>query len=357
MRIFLDIGHPAHVHYFKNFIRIMENKGHIFFITARNKEMTHYLLQINGIEYKNRGKGGTGLISKFLYLIRTNILIYYYAIIFNPDIFLSFSSPYVAQVSWIVRKPHISFTDTEHATLGNLAVVPFSRAVCTPACFTADLGKKQIHFDSYMELTYLHKNYFTANSSALDFLDISDNEKYVIIRFVSWTATHDIGHTGISLQNKIKAIKEFSNYAKVFISSELKLPDQLEKFRINIPYEKMHDVLNYASLIFGESATMASECAVLGTPAIFIDNNGRGYTDEQEKLYSLVYNFSESTIDQEKSIQKGIEILKGEDIKEKWHNRRETMLKDKIDPTAFMVWFIKNYPQSFDKMKNNLKYY
>ena len=54
---------------------------------------------------------------------------------------------------------------------------------------------------------------------------------------------------------------------------------------------------------------MASESAVLGVPAIYIDNEGRGYTTEQENKYGLVYNYTESHEDQIKSIKKGVEIL------------------------------------------------
>jgi len=45
MKILIDINHPAHVHYFKNIIKIMEKKGHEFLIISRNKEIEHYLLK------------------------------------------------------------------------------------------------------------------------------------------------------------------------------------------------------------------------------------------------------------------------------------------------------------------------
>ena len=32
------------------------------------------------------------------------------------------------------------------------------------------------------------------------------------------------------------------------------------------------------------------------------------------------------------------------------------MLADKIDVTAFLVWFVENYPQSFQIMKENPDY-
>ena len=89
----------------------------------------------------------------------------------------------------------------------------------------------------------------------------------------------------------------------------------------------------------------------LGTPAIYLDNVGRGYTDEQEKKYGLVFNYTESLEDQEKSIQKGIELLQTPNLKQKFQTRRQKMLSEKIDVTAFMVWFIENYPESVSVMR------
>ena len=40
LKIFVDIGHPAHVHYFRNFIKLMQDKGHEFFVSARDKEVS-----------------------------------------------------------------------------------------------------------------------------------------------------------------------------------------------------------------------------------------------------------------------------------------------------------------------------
>jgi len=108
----------------------------------------------------------------------------------------------------------------------------------------------------------------------------------------------------------------------------------------------MHDLLCFATLLYGESATMASECAVLGTHAIFCDFAGRGYTDEEERMYDLVYNFKLDELSQEKSIEKAVELLQDPDLKEKGQKKREHLLIDKIDVSAFMVWFIENYPES-----------
>ena len=88
---------------------------------------------------------------------------------------------------------------------------------------------------------------------------------------------------------------------------------------------------------------MASESATLGVPAIYLNNSGRCFTLELENKYRLVFNFTESTNDQEKALQKGLELLKNPGIKQEWQNRRRKFLDDKIDVTAFLVQFVENY--------------
>ncbi|RZB35940.1 MAG: uncharacterized protein SRB2_02738 [Desulfobacteraceae bacterium Eth-SRB2] len=163
-------------------------------------------------------------------------------------------------------------------------------------------------------------------------------------------------HRSLSIEIKIKAVQSFSKHAKVFISSELDLPNELAPYKIPIPPEKMHDALYYANIFYGDSSTMASESGCLGTPAIYVDDVGRGYTDEEEEKYGLVFNYTALVADQKKSIQKGIELLKRPDLKNDWKAKRERMLADKIDVTAFLVWFVENYPRSVKIMKEDPDY-
>lgn len=48
MRLLVDIGHPAHVHLFKNFMWEMERKGHEVLITATEKDIALKLLDNYG---------------------------------------------------------------------------------------------------------------------------------------------------------------------------------------------------------------------------------------------------------------------------------------------------------------------
>src|SRR5271157_331845 len=179
MKILIDIGHPAHVHYFRNFIYIMKQRGHDLLIITRDKEVSQILLKKYNIHFTSRGKGSKTLIGKLFYIVKADFIIWKNALKFKPDIFLSFASPYAAHVSKLLRKPHITFDDTEHAHLAHKLYSPFTEVILSPACFFSPFSKKQLFFNSYMELCCLYPNYFIPDKSILKQLDVSEDEKYV----------------------------------------------------------------------------------------------------------------------------------------------------------------------------------
>lgn len=342
MNILIDINHPAHVHLFKNLTLQLKSKGYNIILTASNKDMTYNLLNSLNINYIKFGKLGKSTIEKALRLLLMDLKMIIIGLTKKISIFIGMGSIRAAHASFMLGRTSILLEDTENSTEQINLYKHFTSFILTPQCFNYNINKKQIRYPGYHELAYLHPNRFTPDISVLKLLNVSKGEKYVIMRFVSWKATHDKGHKGFSDEMKINAVNEFSKYAKVFITSEKKLDGELEKYRINIPTEKIHDAIYFSSLLFGESATMASEAAVLGVPAIYLDFIGRGYTDEQEKKYGLVFNFKNSIDEQEKAIIKGIELLADPNTKEIWAEKRERMLKDKIDVTQFIVDFIEN---------------
>ena len=150
-------------------------------------------------------------------------------------------------------------------------------------------------------------------------------------------------------------VNELKKYVTVFISSEKPLPNELKKYKFPLEIGKMEDAMAYASLIFGESATMVSEGAVLGVPGVYIDSTGRFYTEEQEKKYKIVYRYSESLENQIESIKKAVGILQS-NHSERYVAIRERILDDKIDVTSFMIWFVENYPKSVSQIKSDPNY-
>lgn len=335
MKILFDITHPKDVHLFKNLIWELQKNTHEVFIVARNRIPIPELLNFYKMNYTDRGKGGTNVLAKLFYLFKGVFIVFKSAVKFKPDLLISAMSPYVPIASFLLGKPSLLWDDTEHAVIHKYFTYPFCSKIFTPYCYRKNINKKHQRFNSILELAYLHPNRFKPNPKIVEDSGINPYEKYVVIRFVAWTAHHDIGHMGISLENKLKAVDAFSKYAKVYITSESDLPDQLKKYNINVSSENIHHVLAFASLFFGESATMAAESSVLGVPSIFIDNNGRGYTDELEK-FKLLGNYTETYEDQISAIEKGTEILK-EDNRQFYQNQLNKFLAKNVDLTDEML--------------------
>ncbi len=109
-------------------------------------------------------------------------------------------------------------------------------------------------------------------------------------------------------------------------------------------------------MLIGDSQTMTSEAAVLGTSSIRCNSFvGRiSYLEEEEHKYHLTYGFLPEQ--SEAMFEKIDELLSMPNLKEEWQLRRQSMLQDKIDVTAFFVWFIENYPESAKIMKKNPDY-
>lgn len=357
MNILIATGHPAQIHNFKLLKNELEKRGHSVYWMATEKDLSKYLLDVFNIKYIKLKKPGKSIIFRVFVLVQNSIKCIRFIYKNNINIIVSRVSPYLSLAGFILNKPHIGFADTESSGLYDKIFTKFLTAFITSNSFKRTLRNNQIRIQANIELFYLHPNRFNPLSkNDVDLLlGLQNNEPYIIMRFVSWDAYHDKGLSGFTDKNKIKAVGEFSKYIKVFISAEKQLPEVLEPFRIKIPPEKMHDVLAHASLFFGESATMASESAVLGTPAIYLDKNGRGYTDEEEE-FGLVFNFKNDETSQQKAIMKGVEVLKTQNLKADTHNKKERFISEKIDVTEFLVWFIEKWPNSLKIMKENPDY-
>lgn len=349
MKILIGVAHPKHVFIFKNVINSLINRGHEIKVIAIEKEMTTYLLKKFGIPFDIIGTNQPTLMKKLLELPKWEYNTFKIAKEFKPDIYVGRALPHFAHISAILKKPFIIFEDTEIAKLVHTITLPFATAVVTPHCYQNDHGIKHIRFNGYFELGYLHPNYFKPDPSVLDELGLDKDEKFVIVRFVAWNASHDIGDKGFS--DKKELIMSLEEKCKVFISSETKLPEELEKFRISVSPEKMHHLMYYANLFIGESATMAAECAILGTPGIFVSTSRRGYTDELEQRYDMVYNFCDPINNQENALNIAMELLNDKNTKNKWQEKRIKLLKDKINVTEFITEFIEGYPDSYKNYK------
>jgi predicted glycosyltransferase len=339
-KILIDLQHPAHLHFFRNLIKRLENENYKLKITGRDKDILVQLCDRYDIKVDFFGVGQNSIFSLFPELLYRQWRLFRIMSEFKPDLIMAVAGTFVSLVGKLRRIPVYIFYDTEHATVSNLLSFPFASCIYVPKCFRNKIRWKHCRYNGYHELAYLHPKYFKPDETVLEQLNISKNETFTVIRFVAWRAGHDIGQKGFTDENKIRAVKEFSRYGRVLVSSEGPLPPEIDEYRLTKGIEKIHHLMAFASLIFGESATMVSEGAMLGVPGVYIDHAGRGYTDEQEKKYQIVLHLTPDQ--QEHAIAKGISILKNPE-REKWRSIGKKIIEDKVDVSEMLYHLVREY--------------
>lgn len=338
MKILVDILHPAHVHFFRHFRTEMLDLGHEVIVAAREKDVAVDLLNEYQIAYRLLSQQGRGVKLGVELLQRTWRLLKL-AREEKPDVMVGIMGPCISLVGRLTGIPAVIFYDTEFATQTNWFAYPLAHSVCTPDCYQGDVRGNHVTYAGYHELAYLHPTRFTPDPEKLKAFGLNDSEPYSLLRFVSWEAVHDVNEKGLTFAQKKSLFQELSAHGRVVISSEKDLPEEFEPFRLRGPVSDVHHVMAHAEITVGESATMASESAVLGVPAVFIATTGRGYTDDQQRRYGLVDYFTEAAFEEALAT-----------IKSRFSNgsprkcstpARVKMLTEKIDVTDWMVNYIR----------------
>ncbi|WP_202320060.1 DUF354 domain-containing protein [Archaeoglobus neptunius] len=348
MKIMVDVGHPGHVHFYRNPVANWKRNGHEVLVVARDKDLTVSLLNSFGIEHVKIGESKNGLIGKGLDMIAKDLKLLKIARKFKPDILTGIFSPYISQVGSLINRPSVIFNDTEMVRYSQL-VTTFASVICTPRCFRGNV-RKNIRYDGYQELAYLHPNYFEPDRSVLEDLGI-DGERYIVMRLISWSAYHDSGLKGLDYKQLLETVKHFEKYGRVFITSEREINGPLKRHLLKVSPEKIHSVLHHADLYFGEGGTMAVESALLGTPAIHVesDKSGRptgetsGNFVELRDRYDLLFFYA----DHDTAVEKATELLESDNTKREWQKKREKLIRDKVDVAEWVTQFVEEYPESF----------
>jgi len=363
MKILFYLGHPAHYHLFKNVISELLRKKHKVSILIKKKDILENLIKQSGYKYLNilpegRKNSKAGIAWG---LIKRDWSMFKFCLKHRTDILLG-TSVEITHVGKLLNIPSIIAQEDDYneVPLFSKMGYPFASNIIAPiSCPTGPVDskweEKTIHYEGFHELAYLRPNYFKPNNDLIN-KDIDFSKPFYIIRFAKLTAHHDKGKTGITSEIAGKIIDILEPNGNIYITSERELEPQFEKYRITIKPENIHHALFYADMYIGDSQTMAAEAAVLGTPSIrFNDFVGKlGYLEELEHKYGLTYGIK--TSESQKLYNKIEELINTPNLKKEWQKRRQKMLADKIDVTAFMVWFIENYPQSVNIMKENPDY-
>jgi predicted glycosyltransferase len=353
MKILFYFGHPSQYLFLKNPISILKKNGVVCDIIIKSKDVLETLLIENKEIYSNilpegRSSGKVGIIYG---LIKRDYRLFNFVKNKQYDLFVG-TDPSLAHIGFLKKIPVITVLEDDIKVIPGLARItfPFTSIILTPEeCQTGKYEIKTVHYNGYMKLAYLHPKRFKTKAAIL-------TQPYFLIRVSSLDAYHDAGINGFTVHLLQKIIVQLQKEGSVFISSEGLLDESLKPFGLKINPVEMQDVLSNAAMLISDSQSMTMEAAMLGIPSVrFSDFAGKiGVLEELEHYYNLTFGIPTKT--PEKLFEKISELLSLTDLKQEFQKRRQKMLGDKIDVTAFMVWFIENYPESVKIMRENPEY-
>jgi len=358
LNILIDIGHPAHVHYYRNLAKELSLKGHNIVWSVKYLPIAMQLLDYYGFSYHVLPKKSDSITGKFFKQLQYSYKILRICRKYDIDIAIGTSAT-IAHISKLSRVKSIIFDDDDDKVqpIATIFINPFADALLSPDVLKGKRKRKDaVYYSGYHELAYLHPRRFTPDPNVLKELGLSENEPFFILRFNVFKAHHDIGAQGLSLDQKLQIVEILKPHGKVFVTTERNTEPELLEYKLKVSPEKAHSLMAYATLFLGDSQTMSSEAAILGVPSLRCNSfAGRiSYLEEEEKKYGLTYAFLPE--DFNKMLIKVKELLNMPDLKKEWQERRHVMLSDKIDVTAFWVWFVENYPESKKIMKGTPEY-
>ncbi len=351
-KILVDINHPAHVHLFKGFIAGMKTLGYEVLVTAKNSTSIKELLQKNGIAYRTVGHKKDSMILKYLYELVHLLKVWYIVRTQRIEYGIGVSMV-LPLVSKLTQMKSIALDDDDLTVTPLFGkFVSYADIILNPSPLAyEDRGPNRICHNSFHELAYLHPNQFTPDPAVVKEAGLTLEEPFFILRFNAFKAHHDGEAMGISLAQKLRLIELLRPYGKIFITTEREPESALKEYQLPVSPDKIHSLMYYAAMFIGDSQTMISEAALLGTPSVKLNTfAGRlSIPNEIERRYNLCYSFHPLEFDE--MLELINRLLKQPDTKAEWSRKKDKMLADKVDFTAYLIWFVSNYPESVNQLK------
>jgi predicted glycosyltransferase len=349
MRFLFYIVHPAKYQFHKVQINALKAKGHKVDIVINTKDILEDLIKEEGWEYTNifpksrKIKGVHVYVAAIISVFLTVYRLWKYTRGKKYDVFVGDLLSILGRVKGVTSFIH---TDDVLAAVPEQAIfLKTINYVISPEI--TDIGKyktKKIAYKGYKALAHLHPNHFTPDVNILS--PELRWKPYFLIRCTGFGATHDIGKTGVSDEILNKLIPILEPHGQILITSERELPDNLKKYSLKIRKNDITHYINYAQIFIGDSTTMCTEAAVLGTPTVEFDEYF--YEIEQmleiEKKYQLIHCFR--TNQTKEFLKKITELLNTEDLKSIYSERRKQLLNNSIDVSSFLIWLFENNPDS-----------
>jgi len=239
---------------------------------GRRKDITLELMQALGLNPIAASRGGTGLAGNLAEYVRNLGT----CMAQSSGIDLWISKYGAANMAGrFSGTPTLSFNDDDADVVPFIAWTSYPFATFTLTPRRTRMGRfesRALRYDGYHELFYLHPRRFAPDAGIFGELGLPPDTPYALVRLSALNSHHDMGVRGLGDELLREVIALCGRDVRVFVTSEKPLRAELEAYRFPIAPARVHHALAHAQFIVGDSQTMTAEAAVLGTPALRIND-------------------------------------------------------------------------------------
>lgn len=310
LKVLFELAHPKHFHQFRS---VAQAGGDAFDTTylAKEKDVTVELVREAGLPYLPYGRRGKTIAQKAGAAFKTTTDLDRAARQVGAELIVSRSSPYATLLSKLRSYRSVVMVDSEVVPLINYFVGPLADLVITPEHFPRTFPN-HVRVPGVFEECYLHPDTFDPDESRLAAAGLRADEPFSVVRFVGWDANHDVGQGGFSADDKVALVERLARHGQVVISSEAPLPPSLEGYRLQLPASDLHALIYYAALYVGDSQSMATEAALLGTPSVRFNS----FVGPDDMMNFVVLEEQHDLLRNARSAREAIEIAEEALLKE-----------------------------------------
>ena len=335
--LFFDISHPVQALMLRPVIEALRSEGFAARVFARDKDVTLGLLEGFGIKASTLAKRRRGLVGAAVELVTREARLLRLALAERPAAIIG-TSVHAARVGRLSGALSVVINDDDAAAVPLFArlAYPLADLIVKPACLDFENHPRQVTYRGNQQLFYLHPARFQPDPAIRSELGLGATEPFGVVRLSALDAHHDTGVRGIGRSLLQTIGNQLPEDLVVFASLE-KAQDLPGRWRLmRLPPERLHHALAAAEFFIGDGQTMTAEAAVLGTPALRLnDFVGRiSYLKELEN-YGLAFGFLPG--DEASLLARLTEILNGHRPRTQFIEARARFLSDMVDPLPWLV--------------------
>ena len=279
MRVWLDALTSKQALIMNHLERKLMKEGHEAIITCRNYDYVVSLLKLKGSRPVVYGGYGETLEDKIRAgLERERFFVDLWEVRGRPDVHVSLTSPEAIRVAFRLKVPVIALSDSPHSIYVNKLTMPLADVVITPKCTPKEAyayavrPERIVQFDGLFEVMWIKG----ASYSPYDVRDLGlEPFSYIVLRPEEKKASYYPGgyEQPTKIGKLVKAVIEETELKVVVFPRYRDQGEYLRRLsgrRVLIPPRAVNTIplLKYAVMVITGGGTMATEAALLGTPAI-----------------------------------------------------------------------------------------